>query len=60
MSDEQDDELARRFKALFNKEPISQTTLEPAWRMKESEDYEVDDEEVSVGDTMLILAWEVG
>jgi len=41
------DELARRFKALFNKEPLSQAPKdESPWRMQGEDDYEIDDEEV--------------
>lgn len=41
------DELARRFKALFNKEPLSQAPKEESpWRLQGQDDYEIDDEEV--------------
>ena len=43
------DELTRRFKALFNKEPLSQAPKEESpWRLHGQEDYEIDDEEVKV------------
>jgi hypothetical protein len=43
------DELTRRFKALFNKEPLSQAPKdESPWRLQGQDDYEIDDEEVVV------------
>lgn len=41
------DELTRRFKALFNKEPLSQAPKEESpWRLQGQDNYEIDDEEV--------------
>lgn len=41
------DELATRFKALFNKEPLSQAPKDKSpWRLQGQDDYEIDDEEV--------------
>ena len=50
--EDEDDGLTRRFKALFNKDPVSQvnasTSTEKPWTSKETEeDYEIDEEEVS-------------
>ena len=42
------DDLTRRFKALFNKEPLSQASKEESpWELQGQDDYEIDDEEVS-------------
>jgi hypothetical protein len=44
-----DDQLSQRFKALFNKDPVSKpTTQDPSssWKAKDLQDYVVDDEEV--------------
>jgi hypothetical protein len=47
MGDIQDeDELTRRFKAVFNKEPVSRGRTEPAWKAQGQDEYEVDEEEV--------------
>ena len=41
------DELARRFKALFNKKPLGQAPKEESpWRLQGQDDYEIDDDEV--------------
>jgi hypothetical protein len=44
--DEKDD-LTRRFKTLFNKDPISQSQQGSRWKVNDGEEYEFDDEEVS-------------
>lgn len=44
-----DDELSRRFKALFNKDPVSKAPANApfsSWSSKALQDYVVDDEEV--------------
>lgn len=41
-----DDELTRRFKAVFNKEPVSRGQTEAEWRVQSQGDYEIDDDEV--------------
>jgi hypothetical protein len=47
MTDDQgDDELTRRFKAVFNKEPVSKGHTETTWKAQELDEYEIDDEEV--------------
>jgi hypothetical protein len=48
MNDHHDDELTRRFRAVFNKEPVSQATKESAWEANTQGEYEVDDEEVKI------------
>ena len=45
-SDDVDDELARRFRQVFNKEPVSQVQGEEKWRAAGGDEYDVDDEEV--------------
>ena len=50
-----DDELTRRFRELFNKEPVSGTSPtggESRWSVPDVGDYDVDDEEVSFMETM--------
>jgi hypothetical protein len=45
-----DDELSKRFKALFKRDPVSKAPAEapaPSWRAKDLQAYVVDDEEVS-------------
>jgi hypothetical protein len=42
-----EDDLTRRFKTLFNKDPISHSQQESRWKVNEGEGYEFDDEEVS-------------
>jgi len=48
--DDEDDELAKRFKAVFNKDPVSKTLTasrsSSSWNARELHDYIVDDEEV--------------
>ena len=44
--DGDDDELTRRFKAVFNKEPVSRRQTETEWRVQGQDDYEIDDDEV--------------
>jgi len=48
--DDEDDELAKRFKAVFNKDPVSRTPTasrsSSSWNARELHDYIVDDEEV--------------
>ena len=44
--DGDDDELTRRFKAVFNKEPVSRGQTEAEWRVQGQGDYEIDDDEV--------------
>jgi hypothetical protein len=46
-SDDVDDELARRFRQVFSKEPVSQAKHEEKWRAAGAEEYDVDDEDVS-------------
>lgn len=49
--EDEDDGLTRRFKALFNKDPVSQvnTSTEKPWTSKETEeDYNIDEEEVFI------------
>lgn len=41
-----EDELARRFRRLFNKDPISHGHKEPQWKIERQDNYEFDDEEV--------------
>jgi hypothetical protein len=48
MNDHHDDELTRRFRAVFNKEPVSQATNVSAWKADIQGEYEVDDEEVNI------------
>lgn len=48
MNDHRDDELTRRFKAIFNKEPVSQATKNPACGVGTQVEYEVDEEEVKI------------
>ena len=43
---EQEDELARRFRQLFNKDPISHGQKEPRWEIDGQAGDEFDDEEV--------------
>ena len=49
--DDEDDELAKRFKALFNKDPVSTTPTaarsSSSWNPSELHEYIVDEEEVS-------------
>ena len=49
--DDEDDELAKRFKALFNKDPASTTPTaarsSSSWNPSELHEYIVDEEEVS-------------
>jgi len=47
MTENQDDVLTRRFKAVFNKEPTSQGQKESKWTIQGQDDYEIDDEEVT-------------
>jgi len=47
----EDDELTRRFKAVFNKEPVSRGQTETEWRLQDQDDYEIDDDEVSCSDS---------
>ena len=53
-----EDELVRRFKLLFNKEPVSQSQTESPWKIEGHDNYDFDDEEVSSSalffDTLLI------
>lgn len=64
MTDAQDDdELTRRFKAVFNKEPVSQGQTEPGWKSQGLDDYEIDDEEVKFLSQNCVnweSAWKVG
>lgn len=48
MPDEQDDELTRRFKAVFNKDPVSQGRQKTTWKIEKVEDYDVDEDEVAL------------
>jgi hypothetical protein len=41
-----EDDLTRRFKTLFNKEPVSQSQEESRWKVSGVEEYDFDDEEV--------------
>jgi hypothetical protein len=41
-----DDELTQRFKAVFNKEPVSRGQTEAEWRVQGQGEYEIDDDEV--------------
>jgi hypothetical protein len=41
-----DDELARRFRLVFNKEPVSQAPQESKWHIAGGGEFDVDDEEV--------------
>jgi hypothetical protein len=44
-----DDELSKRFAALFKRDPVSKTPTDPpaaSWRAKDLQTYVVDDEEV--------------
>jgi predicted nuclease of predicted toxin-antitoxin system len=45
-SQEVDDELARRFRQVFNKDPVSQVQEESKWKIHGDNDFDVDDEEV--------------
>jgi len=45
-SQEVDDELARRFRQVFNKDPVSQAQEESKWKIHGDNDFDVDDEEV--------------
>ena len=42
-----EDDLTRRFKTLFNKDPVSKSQQESRWKVNDGEEYEFDDEEVS-------------
>jgi hypothetical protein len=42
-----EDDLTRRFKTLFNKDPISCSQQESRWKVNDGEEYDFDDEEVS-------------
>jgi hypothetical protein len=52
--DDRDNELARRFKAVFNKDPISgrqslgigSQGRRQSWKLERGEEFDVDDEEV--------------
>jgi len=44
--DDEDDELTKRFKAVFNKDPVSQEKAEKPWTTTNQEEYDIDDEEV--------------
>lgn len=44
--DGDDDELTRRFRAVFNKEPVSRGQTGAEWRAQGLDDYEIDDDEV--------------
>ena len=48
---EDDDELTRRFKAVFNKEPVSRGQTEIEWRVQGQDEYEIDDDEVRCPDS---------
>jgi hypothetical protein len=48
MPDEQDDELTRRFKAVFNKDPVNQGRQKTTWKIDKVEDYDVDEDEVAL------------
>lgn len=41
-----DDELARRFRQVFNKEPVIQVQEEHKWTVSGEDEFDVDDEEV--------------
>ena len=46
-SDDVDDELTRRFRQVFNKEPVSQAPQESKWHIAGGGEFDVDDEEVN-------------
>jgi hypothetical protein len=50
-----DDELAKRFRAVFNKEPVSAPSAKPVQSRFEG-NYDVDEEEVGLLWTLLILS----
>jgi hypothetical protein len=41
-----EDDLTRRFKTLFNKDPVSQPQEESRWKVHDGDEYDFDDEEV--------------
>ena len=45
-----DDELARRFRQVFNKEPVSQAQEEQRWTVAGGDDFDIDDEEVNTAE----------
>jgi hypothetical protein len=52
-----DDELSRRFKAVFNKEPVSQDRQGLSPWSTSGNDYEVDDEEVCLLSGKLLMGF---
>jgi hypothetical protein len=55
--DDEDDGLTKRFKAVFNKEPVSQDKPANPWNDRNGEEYDVDDDEVNnaLEETVLTL-----